>query len=145
MQNFSSASDSSSISFAFSNCSSVRFIQTSIEQQRNSIIEFCREKTTLFFLLFIIETLENSCFFTLKRSKKEKMSLATRRFHSASSSRRKYYQIERSPYSNISSGALSYQPTDRIENLAKPKFRRDSTIRDGKKTTSTTFFNVFLF
>lgn len=61
------------------------------------------------------------------------MSLATRRFHSASSSRRKVYHIERSPYSNISSGALHYRSTDRIENLAKPKLRRDTTIRDGKK------------
>lgn len=70
------------------------------------------------------------------------MSLATRRFHSATSSRRQYYQPERSPYSNISAGALIYQSTSRIENLARPKLRRDSTVRDGKVSfsSSASFF-----
>jgi hypothetical protein len=29
--------------------------------------------------------------------------------------------------------ALNYQATDRIKSLAKPKIRRETTIRDGEK------------
>ena len=60
------------------------------------------------------------------------MSLASSRFGSAKSSERIFHQFERSPYADISSTALTYQASPRIDTLAKPRLRRDTTIRDGK-------------
>jgi len=41
--------------------------------------------------------------------------------------------------------ALNYQATDRIKSLAKPKIRKETTIRDGKKKLLIKFLNkIFL-
>ncbi|CAF0829120.1 unnamed protein product [Adineta steineri] len=48
-----------------------------------------------------------------------------------SSDQRSYHEFERSPYTAVPSTALSYGATQRIASLAKPKYRRDTTVRDG--------------
>ncbi len=53
--------------------------------------------------------------------------------YSFKSYERKYPQYERSLFSSISMSALNYQATDRIKSLAKPKIRKETIIRDGKK------------
>ena len=40
---------------------------------------------------------------------------------------------DRSLYSTVSLSALNYQVTDRIKYLARPKIRRETTIRHGKR------------
>ncbi len=52
---------------------------------------------------------------------------------SATVSERRYYLYERVPFTRIPMTALYYNPTARIQSLAQPKIRRDTTIRDGKQ------------
>lgn len=59
------------------------------------------------------------------------MALNSNSSNSVKSNEREYYEFERSPYSFVSPSALIYQATDRIKLLAKPKIRKDTTIRDG--------------
>jgi hypothetical protein len=60
------------------------------------------------------------------------MAFVSSSFYSTKSDERKAYQYERSPFTSVSMSAINYQVTDRILTLAKPKFRKETTIRDGK-------------
>lgn len=61
------------------------------------------------------------------------MALISTSSFSFKSYEQKYARYERSPFASVSMSALNYQATDRILSLAKPKIRRETTIRDGKK------------
>jgi hypothetical protein len=65
-------------------------------------------------------------------NRKKKMAFVSASFFSTSSDERKFYQYERSPFISVSMSALNYKATDRISKLAKPKIRRETTIREGK-------------
>ena len=61
------------------------------------------------------------------------MAFVSTSFSSFKPYERKYYLYDRSPFASVSMIALEYQPTDRIKSLSKPKIRKETTIRDGKK------------
>lgn len=60
------------------------------------------------------------------------MPFLPKTFYSVKPDTRKSYQYERSPLTSVSLPSLNYQATDRITSLAKPKVRKDTTVRDGK-------------
>lgn len=59
------------------------------------------------------------------------MALASRSFYSSDSDERKIFLYERSPFTSVSLGAMTYKPTNRITNLSKPKIKKDTTVREG--------------
>ncbi len=61
------------------------------------------------------------------------MALISSSCFSFKSYEQKYPRYRRSPFASVSMLALNYQATDRIKSLAKPKIRRETTIRDGEK------------
>ena len=79
------------------------------------------------------------------------MALASTSFYSNHSDERKAFQYERSPFTSVSLGAMTYKPTDRILSLSKPKARKETTIREGnlskffssREKTPALFFEGF--
>lgn len=61
------------------------------------------------------------------------MSLKSARWNSAKYSERSFHEFERLPFTSISLAALNYNPTERVLSLAKPKIRRDTTIKENGK------------
>ncbi|CAF1271097.1 unnamed protein product [Rotaria magnacalcarata] len=59
------------------------------------------------------------------------MALDASSLNSFKTNERDCYQCERSPYSFVTPAALIYHATDRIKSLARPKIRKDTTIREG--------------
>jgi hypothetical protein len=51
--------------------------------------------------------------------------------------------LPKSPYTEIRQSSLEYSPSDRILNLAKPKIKRDNTIRKGLKFIIILFCEIF--
>ena len=66
------------------------------------------------------------------------MALRSSSRSSAYSYKEKKLRYARSLSSDISFSALSYQTSDRIKSLSKPRTRRETNIRDGKN--DETFF-----
>ena len=59
------------------------------------------------------------------------MAFASTSLNSFEFYRKRYVHYEQSQFSSVSMLALNYQATDRIKSLAKPKLRRETTLRDG--------------
>ncbi len=61
------------------------------------------------------------------------MAFASSSWYSHKADERKAFQYERSPFISVSMSALNYQATDRVLSLAKPKIRKETTVREGRE------------
>ena len=62
-----------------------------------------------------------------------KMAFSSSSSYSLKAYDEKFPRYVRSPFASVSMLALNYRATDRIKSLAKPRIRRETTIRDGER------------
>ena len=78
------------------------------------------------FCLSIVRLLEIKEYFSVRQTFQTKMAFVSPSCNS-------FKSHGRSQFASVSMLALNYQATDRVKSLAKPKIRRETTIRDGER------------
>ena len=83
------------------------------------------------FLLIRLLVIENFCSL-LQRERKKWLLFFLHHSIQIILMNEKFINMNDRHLTSVSMSALNYKPTDRILTLAKPKIRKETTIRDGK-------------